>query len=115
MGLSRESFARILGGLALLLGTINLQGQVYINNGSFENGFAGWNKNGFNTVLGPPWSPNNIATDGTHAAAIGTFDVPASSISQTVDTLVAGAYTIQFDWFPDAEGVPNMTGNLAVT
>src|SRR5258708_27544004 len=86
-----------------------------IQNGSFENSFTGWTQTGFNTVLGPSWNPNAIGTDGIHAAAIGTFDVANSSLSQTIGNVGTGSYTIQFDWFADAEGIPNIAGALIVS
>lgn len=84
-----------------------------IQNGSFEEGLAGWSETGYNATLGS--SGNPIGTEGNRAANIGAFDAANSSISQEVFLDSPGLYKLDFDWLLNGNAMPGITGSFIVT
>jgi hypothetical protein len=85
-----------------------------ISNGSFENGLTGWTTAGTVEVLGPTRTSMPVGTDGTHAAAIGTFDGPNASMSQVLSLSPNAHYRMTFDLHASGVGVGGLLGQVQV-
>jgi hypothetical protein len=84
-----------------------------IANGSFEFGLDGWNVLGYVSLVGPP-NRVPVGTDGSHALALGSFDVSSSSISQRLTLQPATQYRLTFDWYAWGDLVAGRTGIVSV-
>lgn len=88
-----------------------------IPNHSFEDGLTGWTSTGFVEVLGPPRTVMNVGTDGTRAAALGTFDAPNSTLA-LVNPLMLSAgqsYSLSFDMLASGLGTAGLLSTVEVT
>jgi hypothetical protein len=102
----------LLTQLALTIGCVNAQ--TLIPNGSFEDGMTGWTLVGNVEALGPPRTDMPVGTDGTRAAAIGTFDGPNASMSEVLHLTGNQAYSMTFDLLASGVGVGGLTGSVQV-
>jgi hypothetical protein len=104
----------ILALLCALTASLAAHGQVLIPNGSFETGMTGWLITGSVEALGPPRTSMPVGTDGTRAAAIGTFDNAGASMSQVLHLTADQTYSMTFDLLASGVGVGGLTGKVQV-
>ena len=77
--------------------TIAITSQAQIVNGSFENGFTGWNTMSGDFIIGALGGPA-VGTSGGNCAVIGGGDIKGSILSQTIPTFSYGkSYLLQYD------------------
>jgi hypothetical protein len=79
--------------------------QAQIVNGSFENGFTGWNINSGVFIIGASGGPP-VGTSGGNSAVIGGGDITGSILSQTFANFAPGlSYLLRYD---SLASVPNL-------
>src|SRR5262245_24002695 len=81
-------------------------------NGSFEDALTGWSQTGFVEALGPPRTSMPIGTEGARSAALGTFGVANSSISQSLAVKPGASYELRFDLLASALGTGGITASV---
>jgi hypothetical protein len=80
--------------------------QAQIVNGSFENGFTGWNINSGVFIIGALGGPA-IGTTGGNSAVIGGGDISGSVLSQTFANFAPGlSYLLRFDSLASVPDLP---------
>lgn len=100
--------------LFALVALLNSHGQVLIPNGSFETGMTGWIVTGSVEALGPPRTSMAVGTEGTRAAAIGTFDNVGASMAQVLHLTANQNYSMTFDLLASGVYVGGLTGRVQV-
>lgn len=80
-------------------------------NPSFETGGAdSWQVTGNVAIAGTEL--NAIGTDGNYSLSIGSFNVPNTTLSQTIN-VNPGVYLFKFSWVLNGAGVPGRQANFA--
>ncbi len=100
--------------LLSFLALLNVHGQTLIPNGSFESAMTGWTTVGSVEALGPPRTSMAVGTDGTRAAALGTFDSANASMSQVLYLSANQDYRMTFDLLASGVFVGGLTGSVQV-
>jgi len=96
-GPSMTRIARSLFYFIGILSALALTARAQIVNGSFENGFTGWNTTPGDFIIGIyPYQP--IGTDGYNSADLGGGDITGAVLSQTISNFAdGGTYHLDYD------------------
>jgi len=93
--------------VAGVLCVLTLATRAQILNGSFENGFTGWNTTPGDFIIGGPSEP--VGTDGYYSGDLGGDDITGAVLSQTINNFAGGGmYQLSYD------SVCNADGNLSL-
>ena len=84
-----------------------LTAHAQIINGSFENGFTGWNTTAGDFIIGAVGGPP-VATSGGNSAVIGGGNISGSILSQTIPTFASGlSYLLRYDSLASVPNLPS--------
>ena len=84
-----------------------LTAHAQIVNGSFENGFTGWNTTSGDFIIGALGGPP-VGTSGGNSAVIGGGNITGSILSQTVASFSPGlSYLLQYDSLASVPDLPS--------